>query len=73
MKNFSLENEKIQVFDKYKVQVRPQNIMDVAMENYFYDIDFMKAISKEERQFSGVTEEEFKNIVIPKMINNVCF
>lgn len=44
LRNFTLENEKIQVFDKYKVQVRPQNIMDVAMENYFYDIKFNELI-----------------------------
>lgn len=40
LKNFILENDKIQVFDKYKMQVRSQRIMDVAMENYFYDIKF---------------------------------
>ena len=40
LKNFILENDKIKIFDKFKMQVREQRIMDVAMENYFYDIDF---------------------------------
>lgn len=31
LKNFIGENDRIQVFDKYKMQTRPQKIMDVAM------------------------------------------
>lgn len=48
LKNFILENDKIQVFDKYKMQVRSQRIMDVAMENYFYDIKFDELWKKAE-------------------------
>lgn len=48
LKNFILENDKIKVFDKFKMQVREQRIMDVAMENYFYDIKFDEIMQKAE-------------------------
>ena len=50
LKNFSLENDKIKVFDKFKMQVREQSIMDVAMENYFYDIKFDELLKKAEQE-----------------------
>lgn len=41
LKNFADENERINVFDRYKLQSREhQRIIDIAMENYFYDINF---------------------------------
>lgn len=40
LKHFEADNGKIKVFDKKIMQVREQHILEVAMENYFYDIDF---------------------------------
>ena len=42
LKNFENEQERINVFDKFKLQLRNQRIIEVAMENYFYDINFDK-------------------------------
>lgn len=50
LKNFILENDRVKVFDKFKMQVREQRIMDVAMENYFYDIKFEELIQKAEQE-----------------------
>lgn len=52
LKNFIGNNEKINVFDKYKMESRSQRIMEVAMENYFYDIkidDAMQLIPQEKQ------------------------
>lgn len=46
LKNFIFENDRIKVFDKFKMQEREQRIMDVAMENYFYDIKIDEIIQK---------------------------
>lgn len=40
LKNFIAEDSRIFVYDKKLMQRRKQKIIDVAMENYFYDIDF---------------------------------
>lgn len=53
LKHFEADNGKIKVFDKKIMQVREQRIFDVAMENYFYDIDFSALLKK-------VTPEELK-------------
>ncbi|MBS6041766.1 MAG: DUF4238 domain-containing protein [Clostridium baratii] len=46
LKNFTNENEKINVFDKAKIQIRKnQNIENVASSRFFYDID-LDAIDK---------------------------
>ena len=46
LKNFTFKNGRINVFDKSNATVREnQNIFDVAMENYFYDIDLVKEIT----------------------------
>ena len=38
--NFSTEQKSIDAFDKWKLEIRPrQKLMDVAMENGFYDLD----------------------------------
>lgn len=42
LKHFEADNGKIQVFDKKIMQVREQRPFEVAMENYFYDIDFVE-------------------------------
>lgn len=63
LKNFILENDKIKIFDKFKMQVREQRIMDVAMENYFYDIDFEELLQKAESDESEKIKTDLKNIV----------
>lgn len=50
----------INVYDKELRKPRVSNILDVASENYFYDINFTKALTEEERQQTGLTEEELK-------------
>lgn len=42
LKHFEADNGKVQVFDKKIMQVREQRPFEVAMENYFYDIDFVE-------------------------------
>lgn len=63
LKNFVLEDDKIKVFDKFKMQVREQRIMDVAMENYFYDIDFEEILQKVESDKNEKIKTDLKNIV----------
>jgi len=44
LENFSTEQKRIDVFDKWKLEIRPQQkLMDVAMENGFYDLDLSDA------------------------------
>ena len=57
LKNFVLDNDRINVFDKFKTQTRPQKIKDIAMENYFYDIKFDELIQMAEKD----KEEKIKN------------
>lgn len=40
--NFASKDGKINVFDRFKSQIRKQRITDVAVENCFYDVDFDK-------------------------------
>lgn len=80
LKNFILENDKVKVFDKFKLQQREQRIMDIAMENYFYDIKIDELVQKAEKeeqekiksdllQIAGVDKwEDFLNIVDTKYI-----
>ena len=63
LKNFILENDKIKIFDKFKMQVREQRIMDIAMENYFYDIDFEELLQKAESDESEKIKTDLKDIV----------
>ncbi len=63
LKNFILENDRIKVFDKFKMQIREQRIMDVAMENYFYDINFEKLMQKAEADESEKIKTDLKKIV----------
>ena len=46
----------INVYDKELRKPRVSNILDVASENYFYDINFTKALTEEEQQKTGMTE-----------------
>lgn len=47
LKNFSSTPEHINVFDKHKMQIRlNQKLLDVAMENHFYDLDFDSIFNK---------------------------
>ena len=55
LKHFEADNGKIQVFDKKIMQVREQRSFEVAMENYFYDIDFTELSKK-------ATPEELEKI-----------
>lgn len=63
LKNFILENDKIKVFDKFKMQIREQRIMEIAMENYFYDINFEELLQKVESDESEKIKSDLKNIV----------
>lgn len=46
LKNFLAEDGRIFVYDKKQMQQRKQKIFEVAMENYFYDIDYNAVIDK---------------------------
>lgn len=63
LKNFALENTKIKIFDKFKMQTREQRIMEVAMENYFYDLDFSELIQKAELDENKKLKNDLKNIM----------
>ena len=54
------DTNQINVFDKIKKEERINNIEDVAQERYFYDINFQKALSEEEKSLGGFTEEELR-------------
>lgn len=60
LQNFVNENERIQVFDKVLLQERSQLTSEVAMENYFYDIDLNSLLKQ--------TNEEKVKIDIMKMV-----
>jgi len=46
LRNFADEQECIDVFDKWNLQVRKnQRILNIAMENRFYDIDLLRILS----------------------------
>lgn len=46
LQNFVSENGRIQVFDKVLLQERAQLTSEVAMENYFYDIDLTSLLKQ---------------------------
>lgn len=47
LENFTSNGILIEVFDKWKLQARNnQNIRDVAMENFFYDLDLLGLMDK---------------------------
>ena len=57
-----LGTHQINVYDKDKQKPRVNNIEDVAQERFFYDINFQKALSDEEKTLSGLTEEELVDL-----------
>ena len=63
LKNFILENDRLKVFDKYKIQTRDQKIMDIAMENYFYDIKFDELFQKIGEDKSGKIKKDLLDLV----------
>ena len=50
LKNFLPANDRINVFDSFNLQIREQKIMDIAMENYFYDIKFSDLLQRVEKE-----------------------
>lgn len=47
LENFATSRKRIDVFDKWKLMVRSkQDIMNIAMENGFYDVDILGAMAK---------------------------
>ena len=47
LKNFATVGKRIDVFDKWKLMVRTnQDIMNIAMENGFYDIDLLRIMEE---------------------------
>lgn len=58
------------VYDKEKRQKRQNNIKDVAPENYFYDINFRKALSRKEQDLLAVSEENLEEISKQQALEN---
>lgn len=52
----------INVYDKTKKEIRINNIEDVAQERFFYDINFQKALSEEEKTLGGFAEEKLEEL-----------
>lgn len=60
LENFATEEKRIDVFDKWKLAIRPrQNLMDVAMENGFYDLDLSDAFESLEPSVREKAKAEF--------------
>jgi len=64
LKYFTCNGDKIKVYDKFKTQIREQRTWDVAMENYFYDLDFEEVLGKVES-----TELEKIKLELMKLLN----
>lgn len=67
LKNFLPANDRINVFDSFNLQIREQKIMDIAMENYFYDIKFSDLLQRVEKE---VGEKAKKKIMEILGVNN---
>lgn len=61
LQNFTNENGRVQVFDKAILQERSQLTSEIAMENYFYDIDLTELLKQ--------TNEEKVKRDIMEMLN----
>lgn len=71
LKSWAIEGtHQIHVYDKVKKESRQNNIEDVASENYFYDIDFRKALSKKELNLLPVSEENLDELSKQQVIEN---
>ncbi len=60
----------IHVYDKQIRKDRINNITDVASENYFYDIDFQKALSRNEKDLLGLDDNALENMEKEQIIEN---
>lgn len=60
----------VHVYDKLKKKPRKNNIKDVASENYFYDINFRKALSRKEQNLLAVSEESLEEISKQQFLEN---
>lgn len=58
LQNFVDESKRIQVFDKVLLQERSQLTSEVAMENYFYDIDLLSLlkVANEEKAKTSIMQ-----------------
>lgn len=64
LKNFSSTPEHINVFDKHKMQIRlNQKLLDVAMENHFYDLDFDSIFNKATLEEQEKITQDLKQIL----------
>ena len=60
----------IHVYDKQIRKDRINNIIDVASENYFYDINFKKALSNNEKAILGIEDDELEDMSKEQSIEN---
>jgi len=60
----------IHVYDKKLKKDRVNNILDVASENYFYDIDFKKALSSKEKDIIGLDDNELEKMGSEQFLEN---
>ena len=60
----------IHVYDKKKKETRQNNIQDVASENYFYDIDFRKALSQKEQDLLETSAENLEELSKQQVLEN---
>ena len=71
LEQWAIENtHQINVYDKAKKENRQNNITDVASENYFYDIDFNKAFSGDEKKTTNYSSEELNELSHEQFIEN---
>ncbi|MGM0111315.1 DUF4238 domain-containing protein [Enterococcus sp. DIV0187] len=59
LKDFCDTDNKIWVFDKRTQSIRKQKVTEIAMENYFYDLDLDKVTldAKKEEEFQKISNE----------------
>ena len=66
LENWSIPGQHhVYVFDKYKDEVRTNNIEDIASENYFYDLNFAGVFSEAE-----IKQYQLDDIDLSKIDNN---
>lgn len=59
LENFASDSKRIEVFDKWKLMVRHnQDIMNVAMENGFYDLDLLDILNHIDPEKSEATKHD---------------
>lgn len=64
------DTHQIHVYDKQIRKQRINNITDVASENYFYDIDFRKALSRNEKELLGIDDDALQYMGKEQFIEN---